>query len=97
MTNDDNAYHDVLTGGCLCGAVRYRAEYKPINVRVCHCRLCQKAVGAAFNARILLDGSLVDFEGPYATAQSSRTFCADFARAAEHRSSPIGSRAAGPA
>ena len=68
-----------VTGGCLCGAVRYRVEGEPINSRVCHCRLCQKAVGAPFNARILYRREDVALEGRYATAHSSpdllRGFC----------------------
>ena len=43
----------VYRGGCLCGAVRYECAEAPVNERVCHCRLCQKAIGAAFNARLL--------------------------------------------
>jgi hypothetical protein len=38
-----------ISGGCLCGQVRYRAEAEPIFVRVCHCRNCQKQCGSAFN------------------------------------------------
>jgi hypothetical protein len=37
-----------LTGGCQCGAVRYRLEAAPFNIHVCHCRMCQKAVGGPF-------------------------------------------------
>jgi len=37
-----------LTGGCQCGAIRYRVEGQPENVHVCHCRMCQKAVGGPF-------------------------------------------------
>jgi hypothetical protein len=32
-------------GGCLCGAVRYRAEALR-GAGYCHCRMCQKASGA---------------------------------------------------
>ncbi|TIW52877.1 MAG: GFA family protein, partial [Mesorhizobium sp.] len=53
-------------GGCLCGAVRYRAEVAPINERVCHCRICQKAIGAAFNARLLFRIDDVTVEGEVA-------------------------------
>ena len=39
----------MLTGGCQCGAVRY-ALYAPPVSGVCHCRMCQKAVGGPFAA-----------------------------------------------
>lgn len=66
-------------GGCLCRAVRYSAEAEPINERVCHCRLCQKALGASFNARILFKAEEVRFEGEPRRYMSSpdleRGFC----------------------
>jgi hypothetical protein len=39
----------VITGGCQCGAVRY-ALYETPESTVCHCRMCQKAVGGPFAA-----------------------------------------------
>ena len=36
------------TGGCLCGAVRYRATVGPIRAVNCHCGMCRRASGAAF-------------------------------------------------
>ena len=30
-----------ITGGCLCGAVRYRIVAAPLAARVCWCRVCQ--------------------------------------------------------
>lgn len=33
-------------GGCLCGAVRWRATGKPRNVNHCHCEMCRKGSGA---------------------------------------------------
>lgn len=38
----------VLTGGCMCGAVRYEASWPPNWSAHCHCRDCQRASGAAF-------------------------------------------------
>lgn len=34
-----------LTGGCQCGAIRYRLASQPTGASVCHCRMCQKAFG----------------------------------------------------
>jgi hypothetical protein len=39
-----------LTGGCQCGAVRYALYAPPTNAGICHCRMCQKAVGGPFTA-----------------------------------------------
>lgn len=38
-----------MTGGCQCGAVRYELFQVPEST-VCHCRMCQKAVGGLFAA-----------------------------------------------
>lgn len=38
-----------MTGGCQCGAVRY-ALFETPESTVCHCRMCQKAVGGPFAA-----------------------------------------------
>jgi len=40
----------VLTGGCQCGAVRYALYAMPQRTGICHCRMCQKAVGGPFFA-----------------------------------------------
>ena len=39
-----------MTGGCQCGAVRYRLGAQPKEVTICHCRMCQKASGNYFQA-----------------------------------------------
>ena len=36
-----------MTGGCQCGAVRY-AVFETPESTICHCRMCQKAVGGPF-------------------------------------------------
>jgi hypothetical protein len=35
-----------LTGGCLCGAIRYTVDAPITELRACHCKNCQKASGA---------------------------------------------------
>lgn len=40
------------TGGCQCGAVRFSAAALSDNPHVCHCRMCQKAAGNFFGARV---------------------------------------------
>jgi len=39
-------------GGCLCGAVRYRAASAPVRGVMCHCSMCRKQSGAPAQAFI---------------------------------------------
>ncbi len=36
------------SGGCQCGAVRYRVDGALTHPHICHCRMCQKAAGNYF-------------------------------------------------
>jgi hypothetical protein len=38
-----------MTGGCLCGAVRYAIDAEPAMQAVCHCSHCQRQAGSAFS------------------------------------------------
>ena len=35
-----------LTGGCACGAVRYRLASAPFDAGYCHCEICRRSSGA---------------------------------------------------
>lgn len=71
----------LLTGGCQCGAVRYALHAWPGEVHLCHCRMCQKAVGGPFAALapVPADGLVWTRGKPALFASSSLTergFCA---------------------
>jgi hypothetical protein len=44
----------MLTGSCLCGAIRYEVRVPIAELRACHCKDCQKSTGtgASVNAMI---------------------------------------------
>ena len=37
---------EIFEGGCLCGAVRFRANVPPVRGVLCHCSMCRKHSGA---------------------------------------------------
>lgn len=43
---------EVHSGGCLCGAARYRTHGQPVKSVLCHCRYCQARTGSAFGLAI---------------------------------------------
>ena len=43
---------EIVTGGCLCGAVRYESESEPVFALQCHCRDCQRSSGTAYIAAV---------------------------------------------
>ncbi|HEY1597421.1 MAG TPA: GFA family protein [Thermoleophilaceae bacterium] len=46
----------VLTGGCLCGGVRFELTEAPKWAGYCHCTRCQKRTGTASSAQARIDG-----------------------------------------
>lgn len=58
-----------MTGGCLCGAVRFRLQGAPSRTVACHCKFCQRCTGSAFAvwptfraAQVDLNGELPQYE-----------------------------------
>jgi hypothetical protein len=70
-----------ITGGCQCGRLRYRINGPITNIHLCHCRMCQKAVGNAFATIGVTQKTSVDYvHGTPSWFRSSmhvqRGFCA---------------------
>lgn len=67
------------TGGCLCGAVRYRLTAEPKYVTHCHCADCRRSTGAPFVTwASVSQAHLVWEQGEPRTiqwAERLRTFC----------------------
>lgn len=70
-----------LTGGCQCGAVRFRVAGEVGRASICHCRMCQKAFAGPFGALVTVNvADLAWTRGAPTRFQSSeavqRGFCA---------------------
>ncbi|QDB98958.1 MULTISPECIES: GFA family protein [Phyllobacteriaceae] len=68
------------SGGCQCGAVRFRVEGALGDASVCHCRMCQKAFGAFYAPLVSVRGARLEWtRGRMSTFRSSnhvkRGFC----------------------
>ena len=69
------------TGGCLCGAVRYRSEADPLRAVICHCEMCRRHSGAPFLAFVHFpkDGFVWETGAPTrfrSSKHAERGFCA---------------------
>jgi hypothetical protein len=70
-----------IEGGCLCGAIRYRATGAPTNSMICHCRTCRRVSGSPVVAWVTFGADRFEFTRgrPMRFNSSppvSRTFCA---------------------
>src|SRR5262245_57120824 len=72
--------NQIFEGGCLCGAVRYRASAPAAKSGYCHCRMCQRSTGAPVVAWVAVPReSFAYVKGEPAVYRSSekaqREFC----------------------
>ena len=69
-----------MTGGCLCGAVRFTLTERPKQIDVCHCSMCRKFSGG-IELGLDVDPDSIVWEGTdhiqvYASSQwAERSFC----------------------
>ncbi len=70
----------IRTGGCQCGAVRFKIHGALGRPSICHCRMCQKAFGGFFGPLVTVKGEAEWTRGEPSYFQSSvnisRGFCA---------------------
>ncbi|MEH6606402.1 MAG: GFA family protein [Pseudomonadales bacterium] len=50
-----------VTGGCFCGAVRYKAEANLDEAYYCHCKTCQKTSGAPAEIAVFVKPGSMEF------------------------------------
>ncbi|MEM7462757.1 MAG: GFA family protein [Pseudomonadota bacterium] len=63
-----------VTGGCLCGKVRFTVAGNPDRVGVCHCQHCRRHHGALFHASAIFHKDAVTVEGETGEFEG-RHFC----------------------
>jgi hypothetical protein len=56
-----------MTGGCLCGRVRYTMTGEPAFSGLCHCRNCQRYTGTGFETFIVFPANAVSVQGELKT------------------------------
>ncbi|MBX8813474.1 GFA family protein [Pseudochrobactrum algeriensis] len=82
MGSETLSENPVASGGCQCGAVRFRVKGRLGSASICHCRMCQKAFGNYFAPLVSVkEGTLEWTRGTRKLFRSSnhvqRGFCAD--------------------
>jgi len=84
-----------MTGGCLCGAVRYQIDGRLSPIWFCHCSKCRRSTGSAFHAGAACRSAKFRWlsgEEMIARFESSPGYVARFCRQC---GSPVPSRAEG--
>lgn len=52
-----------ITGGCLCGAVRYTIDAEPIATRICWCRDCQHLAAGNATVNVIFPSDSITIAG----------------------------------
>lgn len=52
-----------VTGGCLCGRVRFRIDARPLAMRMCWCRLCQYLAAGNATVNLVFPSNAIRIEG----------------------------------
>jgi len=60
----------IITGGCLCGAVRYSITAKPIITRMCWCRICQYFAAGNATVNVCFPSDAISISGELRDYQS---------------------------
>jgi hypothetical protein len=51
-----------ITGGCLCGEIRYECHGEPLRSFICHCTDCQQFSGSVFSAEVVFPKESVQIQ-----------------------------------
>ena len=82
VRSDDTNFEAKYEASCHCGTVRYHVSSDPVDAKICHCTMCQKAHGAPFGVYSgvrhdefeILSGQ-DDITAYQSSADITRTFC----------------------
>ena len=74
-----------ITGGCLCGKIRFRITAPPIAMRLCWCRVCQYIAAGNASVNVVFPSDAIRVDGEPRDYQSvadsgnrmHRRFCPD--------------------
>jgi len=59
-----------ISGGCLCGAVRYSIDAEPLGTRACWCRTCQAIGAGSATVNVFFPSEAISVDGALMTYRS---------------------------